>query len=48
MDLFKDKFMLKLTLIQIYSWFVNGCAYYGITLAAGHQGHQNLYWGTAM
>jgi len=48
MDLFKDKYMLKLTLIQIYSWFVNGCAYYGITLAAGHQGHQNLYWGTAM
>ena len=47
-DLFKEKFMFKLTVIQIYSWFVNGCSYYGITLAAGHQGHQSLYWGTAM
>ena len=47
-DVFKDKFLLKLTMIQIYSWFVNGCSYYGITLAAGHQSHQSLYWGTAM
>lgn len=46
-DVFKDKFLLKLTLIQIYSWFVNGCSYYGITLAAGHQSSQSLYWGTA-
>ena len=47
-DVFNDKFLFKLTLIQIYSWFVNGCSYYGITLAAGHQSHQSLYWGTAM
>lgn len=45
-DLFVDKFLLSLTLIQIYSWFCNSASYYGLTLAAGTSG--DLYMGTAL
>lgn len=47
-DLFTDKFLLKMTLIQIFCWFVNGMAYYGLTLAAGETSKDSLYWGTAI
>ena len=45
-DLFTDKFLLALTLIQFYSWFCNSASYYGLTLAAGNTG--DLYLGTAL
>ena len=45
-DLFADKFLLTLTLIQTYSWFCNSASYYGLTLAAGDSG--DLYMGTAL
>jgi MFS family permease len=48
MDLFKHKFLTKLTLIQLYSWFVNGVSYYGLTLAAGSTNKRDLYMGTAL
>ena len=34
-DLFSHRQLGLLTVIQIYSWFVNSAAYYGLTLAAG-------------
>ena len=37
-DLFCHPILLQLTLIQIFSWFVNGATYYGLTLAAGSGG----------
>ncbi len=47
-DLFKDKFLAKITLIQIYCWMVNGGSYYALTLAAGKTSEGSLYWGTAL
>ena len=34
-DLFRHSLLSVMTGIQIYSWFVNSAAYYGLTLAAG-------------
>ena len=34
MDLLRQPALLPSTLIQMFSWFVNGVAYYGLTLAA--------------
>ena len=34
-DLFRHRQLGVLTVIQIYSWYVNSAAYYGLTLAAG-------------
>ena len=39
-DLFTHPTLLLLTLIQLFSWFVNGATYYGLTLAAG-SGYEN-------
>ena len=33
-DLLRQRALLPSTLIQMYSWFVNGMAYYGLTIAA--------------
>ena len=35
LDLFFHPLLLQLTLIQVFSWCVNGATYYGLTLAAG-------------
>lgn len=45
-DILKDNFLIKLSSIQIYCWFVNCLSYYGLTIAAGDK--KSLYWGTAM
>ena len=34
LDLLRQPALLPSTLIQMFSWFVNGVAYYGLTLAA--------------
>ena len=47
LDLFRTVPLSLLTLTQIYSWFVNSGAYYGLTLAAGTAGG-NLYTATAL
>ena len=47
LDLFRTLPLSLLTLTQIYSWFVNSGAYYGLTLAAGSAGG-NLYTATAL
>ena len=39
-DLFTHPTLLLLTLIQLFSWFVNGATYYGLTLEAG-SGYEN-------
>ena len=40
-DLFNHPVLLSLTLIQLFSWFVNGATYYGLTLAAGSGGEDD-------
>ena len=47
-DLFRNRHLASATLIQIYSWFVNSAAYYGLTLAAGSAGSGDLYTATAL
>ena len=47
LDLFRTVPLALLTLTQIYSWFVNSAAYYGLTLAAGTAGG-SLYTATAL
>ena len=47
-SLFANKFLLMLTLIQIWSWFVNSCSYYGLNLVAGDFGGGDLYTGVAL
>ena len=47
-DLFRYRHLASATLIQIYSWFVNSAAYYGLTLAAGSAGSGDLYTATAL
>ncbi len=46
-DLFRHRILFELTAIQIYSWFVNSAAYYGLTLAAG-ESSGNRYLSTAL
>jgi len=46
-DLFSQHQLCLMTGIQIYSWFVNSAAYYGLTLAAGSAGG-GLYTATAL
>jgi len=46
-DLFRHRQLGVLTVIQIYSWYVNSAAYYGLTLAAGSAGG-GLYTATAL
>lgn len=41
LDLFRHPILLQLTLIQLFSWFVNGATYYGLTLAAGSNGEDD-------
>lgn len=41
MDLFRHPILLQLTMIQLFSWFVNGATYYGLTLAAGSTGEDD-------
>ena len=45
--LFSHPHLALLTTIQIFSWFVNSAAYYGLTLAAGSAGG-GLYTATAL
>ena len=40
-DLMRHPALLQLTMIQLFSWFVNGATYYGLTLAAGSGGEHN-------
>ena len=47
-SLFADKFLVTLTSIQIWSWFVNSCSYYGLNLAAGDFGGGDLHSGVAL
>ena len=49
-DLLKHEDVLYLTLIQIYSWFANSAAYYGLTLAAGGDSSSggDVYLSTAL
>ena len=47
-DLFRTRQLAEVTIIQIYSWFVNSAAYYGLTLAAGAAGSADLYTATAL
>ena len=47
-DLFKSRQLAMVTLIQIYSWFVNSGAYYALTIAAGSAGSADLYTATAL
>ena len=47
-DLFKNRHLVLATGIQIYSWWVNSAAYYGLTLAAGAAGSADLYTATAL
>ena len=35
LDLFKNPILFLLTMIQVFSWFVNSLCYYGLTIAAG-------------
>jgi len=46
-SLFQQPALAGATLIQIFSWFVNSAAYYGLTLAAGASGG-GLYQATAL
>merc|ERR1712013_68225 len=46
-DLMSHSKLCLITCIQIYSWFVNSAAYYGLTLAAGSAGG-GLYTATAL
>lgn len=46
-SLFHQPALTVATLIQIFSWFVNSAAYYGLTLAAGSSGG-GLYQATAL
>jgi len=46
-DLFRHPELFMMTMIQIYSWFVNSAAYYGLTLAASAAGG-DLYTATAL
>lgn len=43
----KKRVLLKITLIQMYSWFVNCVVYYGLTTSAGELG-DNMYVSTAV
>jgi len=47
MDLFRTSALSLVTVIQLYSWFVNSASYYGLTLAAGGTGG-DLYTATAL
>ena len=47
LNLFLDRKLLFVTMIQIYSWFVNHVAYYGLTLAASAD-RADLYIATAL
>ena len=40
-DLMRHPVLLQLTVIQLFSWFVNGATYYGLTLAAGSSGEKS-------
>lgn len=42
MDLMRHPMLLQLTIIQLFSWFVNGATYYGLTLAAGSGGENGF------
>ncbi|XP_042855678.1 solute carrier family 22 member 15-like isoform X2 [Penaeus japonicus] len=46
-DLVSHPYVLVLTLIQIFSWFVNSCTYYGLTMAASNLGG-DVYISTAL
>ena len=46
-DLFSHSQLGMMRVIQIYSWYVNSAAYYGLTLAAGSAGG-GLYTATAL
>jgi len=46
-DLFSRPELFMMTMIQIYSWFVNSASYYGLTLAASSAGG-DLYTATAL
>nr|XP_027228861.1 LOW QUALITY PROTEIN: solute carrier family 22 member 15-like [Penaeus vannamei] len=46
-DLVSHPYVLLLTLIQIFSWFVNSCTYYGLTMAASNLGG-DVYISTAL
>ena len=47
LNLFLDRKLVFVTMIQIYSWFVNHVAYYGLTLAASAD-RADLYIATAL
>ena len=47
-NLFGQRKLVIVTMIQIYSWFVNHVAYYGLTLAASVDGSADLYTATAL
>ena len=47
-NLFGNTYLLTLTLIQLWSWFVNSCSYYGLNLAASDLGHGDLYLGLVL
>lgn len=42
MDIFKSSVLRYRSIIMLYSWFVNGAVYYGLTFAAGDLG-SNIY-----
>lgn len=46
-DLASHPYVLMLTLIQLYSWFVNSACYYGLTMAASDIG-SNVYISTTL
>ena len=47
-DLFRTRQLAAVTMIQIFSWFVNSGSYYALTIAAGAAGSADLYTGTAL
>ncbi|KAK7078545.1 hypothetical protein SK128_015727 [Halocaridina rubra] len=46
-DLIRHPYIFMLTVIQVYSWFVNSATYYGLTMAASNLGG-NVYLSTAL